>query len=123
MIHKTILKCNWYLILHCYSIWNYLFPDADVEDLTDRDLDHQFEVVKTNTPNSPVTRYGDQSYTDMKVIEFQGNANQKSRKTVPKATKASRADRVLSYEVPYTFSLQQLQPHTVKFGVSLRNCS
>ena len=72
--------------------------DADAEDLTDRDLEHQFGIVKTNTPNSPVSRYGDQSYTDMKVIEFQGNAQ--AHKTKKAAVcKASRADRVLSYEV------------------------
>jgi hypothetical protein len=33
------------------------YPDSDAEDLTDRDLDHQFGIVKANTPNSPVTRY------------------------------------------------------------------
>ena len=72
--------------------------DADAEDLTDRDLEHQFGVVKTNTPNSPVSRYGDQSYTDMKVIEFQGNAQAHKTKKAA-VSKASRADRVLSYEV------------------------
>jgi len=85
---------------------------SDVEDLTDRDLDHQFGVVKANTPNSPVCRYGDLSYTDMKVIEFQGNANQKSRKHA--ATKASRADRVLSYEVPRAILEKRIEAATTR---------
>lgn len=71
---------------------------ADVEDLTDRNLDHQFGIVKQNTPNSPVSRYGDMSYLDMKVIEFQGAANQKNKHF--SRSLASKADRVLAYEVP-----------------------
>jgi len=74
----------------------YFLVDSDVEDLTDRDLDHQFDIVKRNTPNSPVTRYGDMSYTDMKVIEFQGVANQKSKAL---RSKAAKKDSVLAYEV------------------------
>jgi hypothetical protein len=74
----------------------YFLVDSDVEDLTDRDLDHQFDIVKRNTPNSPVTRYGDMSYNDMKVIEFQGVANQKSK--APRS-KAAKKDSVLAYEV------------------------
>ena len=73
-------------------------PDSDVEDLTDRDLDHQFDHVKRNTPNSPVCRYGDMSYTDFKVIEFQGVAGSQQKKAAS-AKISNREDRVLAYEV------------------------
>jgi len=69
---------------------------SDVEDLNQRDLDHQFEVVKKNTPNSPVCRYGDMSYLNYAVGEFQGS-NKSPAKNVDSS---SPKDSVLSYEVP-----------------------
>jgi hypothetical protein len=52
----------------------------------------------TLIPGRTNRRYGDMSYLDMKVIEFQGNANQKSKSRAhAKATRA--ADAVLAYEV------------------------
>jgi hypothetical protein len=43
------------------------------------------------------------SYLDMKVIEFQGNANQKT--SAKAKAKATKADAVLSYEVSESLRL------------------
>ena len=68
--------------------------------MKDRDLDHQYEYVKSHTPSSPVSRYGDMTFTDFKVIEFQGVAGSQQKKGASVKV-SNREDRVLAYEVHF----------------------